>query len=702
MNILPWPTGLIARGIVVSALIFLSLPSRHVLGGPSEVQPVAAAPLDHDQVVYRDALQNGWQDYGWATISYRNTHPVHSGTSSISVKPARGQAVYIHHSAFDSGPYRAISFWISGGAAGGQRLRVQALLGGKAQKPVFLAALPRNSWRQVTVPLASLGVANRTELDGFWLQESLGKDQPTFYVDDISLFAVPALHVTVDASARVRTVDPRLFGMNTAVWYSDLTHRDTVDAQAQMGNRVLRFPGGSLSDTYDWSTGKSVGNHTSWVAGMADFASLVEKTRSTAYVTVNYGTGSAPEAAALVAWSNARPANRAVLGRSADGRDWRTAGYWAALRGARPLAKDDGLNFLRADHPTPYHFKYWEIGNENYGSWEMDKQSRQHDPYTYAGVARQFINLMKKVDAAIKIGVPVAVGENTYANYDDHSATNPRTGTAHNGWTPVLLSTFKQLGVAPDFVVVHSYAQDPGTESDARLLRYPSTWHAMVSGLRTQLNDYLGQSTARHIEIVCTETNSVTSKPGKQTTSLVNGLFLADSMGEVMQTEIGALLWWDLRDGGHDKGNNNSDKLYGWRRYGSFSVLASGGGHFPTFYARELLTHFAAGGDEVVHAGTDAKEASVFAALRADGGLTVLLINKSPTTVLRGAIAIKGFTTTPSATLYSYGVSQDTAAHTGRGSTAIVTQAITYANQARTITLAPYTMEVIVFQPERS
>ncbi len=691
-----------ARGLVVLVVVLLSLPSRHV-GGMSEAKSNAtAAPFGQDQVVYQDALQNGWQNYGWATISYRNTHPVHSGTSSISVKAARGQALYIHHSEFDSGPYQAISFWISGGAAGGQRLRVQALLDGKAQEPVFLAALPRNSWRQVTVPLASLGVANRTDLDGFWLQESLGKDQPTFYVDDISLFAVPPLHITVDASARIRTVDPRLFGMNTAAWYGDLTYRDTVDALDQMGNRVLRFPGGSLSDTYDWSTGKSVGDRRPWAAGMANFASLVEKTRSTAYVTVNYGTGSAPEAAALVAWANARPANRTVLGRSADGRDWRTAGYWAALRGARPLAKDDGLNFLRTNHPTPYHFKYWEIGNENYGSWEMDKQPRQHDPYTYANVARQFINLMKKVDAAIKIGVPVAVGENTYANYDDHSATNPRTGTAHNGWTPVLLSTFKQLGVAPDFIVVHSYAQDPGTENDARLLHYPSTWPSMVASLRTQLNDYLGKSTAAHTEIVCTETNSVTSKPGKQTTSLVNGLFLADSMGEVMQTELGAFLWWDLRDGGHDQRNNNSAKLYGWRRYGSYSVLASGGGRFPTFYARELLTHFAAGGDHVVQAGTDTKEADAFAALRADGSLTVLLINKSPTSVLRGTIAIKGFTTTPSATLYSYGESQDTAARTGRGSTAIMTQAITYANEARTITLAPYTMEVMVFQPERS
>ncbi|MGH2346221.1 MAG: hypothetical protein ACRDG4_13430, partial [Chloroflexota bacterium] len=420
---------LMTRAIMSAVVVLLLLPSRLVPGGPSDrEQALAAASSGTDQLIYSDSLQNGWQDYGWATINYHNAHPVHSGIRSISVKPARGQALYLHHSALDSGPYRAISFWINGGASGGQRVRVLALLGGKPQNPVVLAALPKNSWRQVTVSLASLGVANRTNLDGFWIQESLGKAQPVFYVDDVSLFAVPALHVTVNAADTIRTVDPRLFGMNTAAWYGDLNRSDTVTALSQMGNRVLRFPGGSLSDTYNWSTGKSLGNNKAWVAGMADFASLVEKTHSTAYITANYGTGSAPEAAALVAWANARPSNRTVLGRSDDGTDWRTAGFWAALRGAKPLARDDGLNFLRARHPAPYHFKYWEIGNENYGSWEEDNHPRPHDPYTYAGIARQYIGLMKKVDPSIKIGVPAATGEDTYVAYRDHPATNPKTG----------------------------------------------------------------------------------------------------------------------------------------------------------------------------------------------------------------------------------------------------------------------------------
>ncbi len=41
--------------------------------------------LRADQIVYDDALENGWMDWGWASINYNNTSPVHSGSKSISV-----------------------------------------------------------------------------------------------------------------------------------------------------------------------------------------------------------------------------------------------------------------------------------------------------------------------------------------------------------------------------------------------------------------------------------------------------------------------------------------------------------------------------------------------------------------------------------------------------------------------------------------
>ncbi len=676
-----------------------------MLHGWSGYQPepvVAAGGVD--QIIYDDALQNGWQDYGWATINYHNADPTHAGKASISVKEAAWQGLSIHHTNMETTPYTALSFWISGGAAGGQRLQVQGLLSGKAQKAYALAPLLKNQWRRITIPLSSLGAANKTDFNGFWIQDATGAAQPVFYVDDISLIgaASPILvAVGVDASGTGRTVDPRLFGINTGMWYADLNTPSTVSALNAMGNRALRFPGGSLSDQYDWATDRSIGNKNTWASGMADFASVVERTHAAAYITVNYGSGTAQEAAALVAWANASSDNHTALGTDSKGINWKTAGYWAALRSAAPRKTDDGLNFLRAGHAAPLHFEYWEIGNETYGPWEHDDHARPHDPYTYAGIAAQYMRLMKKIDPSIQIGVSVTEGEDGFAQYRDHPATNPRTGKSHNGWTPVLLSTLKKLGAIPDFVIEHYYAQTSGRERDAGLLQNASIWPAIVSGLRTQLNDYLGTSLAARIQIDCTETNSVASDPGKQTTSLVNGLFLADSVGEAMQTELHALLWWDLRDGDLLTHNNNSPMLYGWRDNGSYNVLATATDRYPTFYARELLTHFAGGGDSVIKAKTTYSLLDAFAVRRADHSLTVLLINKSPANALRGTIALTGFRPAPTAAVYSYGMAQDTAARTGVGSHDVAASAVK-VGAAPTFTIPPYSMEVVVLRPAAS
>src|SRR3569833_1830792 len=166
---------------------------------------------------------------------------------------------------------------------------------------------------------------------------------------------------------------------------------------------------------------------------------------------------------------------------------------------------------------------------------------------------------MKAIDNSIKIGVVVVTGEDAFANYTDHPVTNSRTGQVHNGWTPVLLVSLRLLGVTPDFVVYHRYEQAPGSESDLFLLNSAASWPNDVANLRQMLDDYLGHNSKR-VELIVTEHNSVFSNPGKQTTSLVNGLFFADALGTLLKTEFNGLMWWDLRNG-QDAGNNNSSTL---------------------------------------------------------------------------------------------------------------------------------------------
>ena len=93
------------------------------------------------------------------------------------------------------------------------------------RRPIPLT-LPANTWQQITIPLSSLGVANKPNCSGFWIQGNVGgAAQPTFYVDDVQLVAAPApalVHLGVDAGQVLRTVDARQFGLNTATWDGSL------------------------------------------------------------------------------------------------------------------------------------------------------------------------------------------------------------------------------------------------------------------------------------------------------------------------------------------------------------------------------------------------------------------------------------------------------------------------------------------------
>jgi alpha-L-arabinofuranosidase len=619
----------------------------------------AIARAQTADLVYTDALINGWENYSWATVNFSNTSPVQSGTDSISVTAGPYQALYLHQTAFNSSIYANLVFWINGGSSGGQLLQVQATLNGSAQTVVTLPALAANTWQEISIPLSSLGVANQPDMDGFWIQDRSGTTQPTFYVDTISITAAPApsvVNVTVNAADTVRTVDARHFGINTAVWDSLLDTSVTTGLLTAMGASSLRFPGGSLSDDYNWATNTTDSNTWTWATSFDQFAQVATAIGAQVFVTANYGSGTPAEAAAWVQESNVT--NR-------------------------------------------YGFKYWEIGNEEYGSWETDNNSVPHDPYTYAVRFQQYYNQMKAVDPTIKVGAVSVPGEDNYANNTDHPVVNPVTGVTHNGWTPVMLATMKSLGVTPDFLIYHQYPQNPGSESDQGLLLSTGDWSSDAANLRMQLNDYLGTTVAAGVELDNTENNSVSSGPGKQTTSLVNGLFMADSICAAMNTEFNAVTWWDLRNG-QDTSNNNSPTLYGWRDYGDYGVVDSANppgpaDTYPTYYVEGLLQHFARGGDQLVSASSNYPMLSVCAADRAGGGLTLLVVNNSSTNALNADIAISGASPGSTGTLYSYGIPQDAAAETGVGSANVATRPISGLSANFSYSFPAYSANVIAF-----
>jgi hypothetical protein len=527
-----------------------------------------------------------------------------------------------------------------------------------------------------------------------------------------SLTVAQAVNVTVNASSSVRTVDERLFGVNAVMWDPQASSPATVALVQAAGVRIIRVPGGSNSDEYHWVTNRSLNNTWMWATGFDGFARLIDGVGTQAFVTTNYGTGTPQEAAAWVAYANADPAaygtaSDPMIGVDANGTDWLTAGYWANLRASMPLATDDGRNFLRIGRTAPIGIRHWEIGNEVYGSWETDQQAVAHDPYTYAVRAADYMAIMKAMDPTISVGVVATVGEDSYANNSNHPATNPRTGATHNGWTPVLLATLKSLGVAPDFLIYHRYDQAPGAESDAGLLQSSASWPNDAASLRGQLNDYLGTQGAS-VELLVTEHNSVFTNPGKQSTSLVNGLFLADSFGTLLNTEFNASTWWALRNGppADSSGNiigNNSASLYGWRNYGDYGILSSphNGGStsyyekYPTYYAMKLLSYFAHGGDTVLETTSDNKLLAVYAVKRANA-VQLLLINKDSANVLNANISLSGFTPPAQANTYTYGMTNDSAAQPGGiGCTDITGAGLNVAGATFSTSFSPYSMTVV-------
>jgi alpha-N-arabinofuranosidase len=510
-------------------------------------------------------------------------------------------------------------------------------------------------------------------------------------------------NVTVDIAAPGRIVADMTIGVNSTIWDPALGSADTLALLSAANIRGIRLPGGSLSDEYHWRINKSRDNTWSWASGFNVSATLADNLGAApaTMITVNYGSGTPEEAAAWVAYANFATSggsdvalgtdNPAPGAGSLPAYDWQTARTWANLRAAAPLATDDGMNFLRLGRTQPFGFRYWEIGNENYGSWEFDLQSPQWSPLTYANRAATYMTRMRAVDPTIQIGVVVV-----------------KSGE-YNNWTQVVLGQLNTLGVRPDFVIYHRYEGGPGAENDAALLQSAASWQGDADNLRTLVNTAFGAN-GPGIEIIVTENNSVYSNPGKQSTNLVNGLFLADSVANVMKTEIAGFFWWDIRNG-PSSANNNAASLYGWRNYGDYGILSSvpsptfpGAPQgttetYPTYHAIKLLSYFAHGGDAVLPATSSNNLLSVYAVNRVSGGHALLVINKDPVNAINASFTLAGATDT-SITVFTYGKENDDAAKPeALGCPEITSSTFAAPAAAFTRSFPSYSMNVVRFGP---
>jgi len=154
-------------------------------------KPAPAAVPAIDATVYDKAFASGWQNWSWAKTEVSS--PDGGARLPIKVEAKGWEAVYLHHDAFSTTPFRGVSMLLQpvGGAG---KVRVVAIVGGKAvpdpanpSQPLgHVVDIAPGGWKQVQVSLKDLGVEKST-IDGFWIQNATADPSPTFFVAEVKL-----------------------------------------------------------------------------------------------------------------------------------------------------------------------------------------------------------------------------------------------------------------------------------------------------------------------------------------------------------------------------------------------------------------------------------------------------------------------------------------------------------------------------------
>ena len=155
--------------------------------------------------------------------------------------------------------------------------------------------------------------------------------------------------------------------------------RDVIEALRKIGTPVIRWPGGCFVSAYPWK--KGVGERVpyydkAWRVeepnsfGTDEFVQFCREVGAEPFICTNAGTGTAEDMSDWVEYCNLN------------------IGEWAAQRAAN-------------GHAEPFNVRYWSIGNENYGAWEMGAKTADE----WARLVLESAKMMKRVDHTIELAI---------------------------------------------------------------------------------------------------------------------------------------------------------------------------------------------------------------------------------------------------------------------------------------------------------
>lgn len=162
--------------------------------------------------------------------------------------------------------------------------------------------------------------------------------------------------------------------------------RDTLALMKELNSPIYRWPGGNFVSGYDWRDGlgdrdrRPTRTNPAWTGietndmGMHEFVELCRLLKAEPLITVNTGFGDAYSAAAEVEYANGGPDTLMGKKRAENG------------------------------HREPFNVKYWCVGNEMWGSWQLGYMRLEHYVLKHNWVEE----MMRKVDPDI---ITIASGD---------------------------------------------------------------------------------------------------------------------------------------------------------------------------------------------------------------------------------------------------------------------------------------------------
>ena len=394
--------------------------------------------------------------------------------------------------------------------------------------------------------------------------------------------------ITIFPDRPLIALSPHPVGMNLHV-INDAMRPGMIEMLKQTKARIVRWPGGSQSDQYQWRSNQLAPPWYAHPNSTFDrfMRHLAQPAQVEVAITLNYGSNASGK----------------------GGGDPKEAVAWVAE------AKANG-----------YRVPYWTVGNEVFGSWSTDLNEKPHDAAFYANkVANAFYPRIKAVNPQAQVGVVV----------NQYDATNP------NGWTQTVLKRARY-----DFVEVHHYPQPPNGASDEFLLI------KAVPQFRQQMLDLKKAMGDRPVPILLGEFNNVVSTPNRQTISITNALYHGLMYAEGAELGLAGVFPWEVIDEycthppqtGLSPGDFNP-KLYGWQNFSTYSLFSMGlpnsrptcsrgvpalpfGTAFPTAHAATLFGEFAAPNERLIQTNIAAAFPNLRAYTATRGkGFRVLLFN---------------------------------------------------------------------------